>query len=270
MLHGIGAHAAYFRFQLDELSSHYRVIAWNAPGYMLSDAFKADTVQASDYAQAVCDFANALGLDRFVLTGNSFGSAVAQAFAIDPRLQVQACAVPLAMDLPFASPQTVRVRCAQPAWQLYVRVTSPLPAVPTAQPMAQPVQKPTSRAVLVAAVPLQRGMPVGAHQVEVQQIDAQGLSPQTLEQVSEVLHAEMARDVRAGAPISRQDVRPRVLVKRGQMVLMSVGQSTGFQITARVQALQDGRYGEQIKLKNTESGRSLSGLVMGPNQVQGL
>lgn len=189
---------------------------------------------------------------------------------LDPRLQVQACAVPLAMDLPFASPQTVRVRCAQPAWQLYVRVTSPLPAVATAQPMAQPVQKATTRAVLVAAVPLQRGMPVGAHQVEVQQIDAQGLSPQTLEQVSEVLHAEMARDVRAGAPISRQDVRPRVLVKRGQMVLMSVGQSTGFQITARVQALQDGRYGEQIKLKNTESGRSLSGLVMGPNQVQGL
>ena len=90
MLHGIGAHAAYFRFQLDELSSHYRVIAWNAPGYMLSDAFKADTVQASDYAQAVCDFANALGLDRFVLTGNSFGSAVAQAFAIHHPERVRA------------------------------------------------------------------------------------------------------------------------------------------------------------------------------------
>lgn len=82
MLHGIGAHAAYFRFQLDELSSKYRIIAWNAPGYMLSDALKPDQVQASDYAQAVGDFADALGLDCFVLTGNSFGSAVAQAFAI--------------------------------------------------------------------------------------------------------------------------------------------------------------------------------------------
>jgi tripartite-type tricarboxylate transporter receptor subunit TctC len=56
----------------------------------LSDAFKADTVQASDYAQAVCDFANALGLDRFVLTGNSFGSAVAQAFAIHHPERVRA------------------------------------------------------------------------------------------------------------------------------------------------------------------------------------
>lgn len=90
MLHGIGAHAAYFRFQLDQLSSSYRVIAWNAPGYMLSDAFKADAIQASDYAQAVRDFADALGLGRFVLTGNSFGSAVAQAFAIHHPERVRA------------------------------------------------------------------------------------------------------------------------------------------------------------------------------------
>jgi hypothetical protein len=99
MLHGIGAHAAYFRFQLDQLSSSYRVIAWTAPGYMLSDAFKADAIQASDYAQAVCDFADALGLDRFVLTGNSFGSAVAQAFAIHHPERVRALRAELDANL---------------------------------------------------------------------------------------------------------------------------------------------------------------------------
>jgi pimeloyl-ACP methyl ester carboxylesterase len=90
MLHGIGAHAAYFRFQLDELCANHRVIAWNAPGYMLSDGFKHEKIQASDYAQAVSDFAEALGLDRFILTGNSFGSAVAQAFALTSPERVQA------------------------------------------------------------------------------------------------------------------------------------------------------------------------------------
>jgi flagella basal body P-ring formation protein FlgA len=80
----------------------------------------------------------------------------------------------------------------------------------------------------------------------------------------------MARDVRPGTPLNRQDLRPTVLVKRGQMVLLSVGQSAGFQISARVEALQDGRFGEQIQLKNRESGRQLSGQVMGPNRVQGL
>jgi flagella basal body P-ring formation protein FlgA len=60
------------------------------------------------------------------------------------------------------------------------------------------------------------------------------------------------------------------LVKKGQMVLLSVGQAQGFQISARVEAMQDGRFGEQIKLKNRDSGRELSGRVQGPNQVVGL
>jgi pimeloyl-ACP methyl ester carboxylesterase len=82
MLHGIGAHAAYFRFQLESLSQHFRVIAWNAPGYGLTDVMSTKTPDDKDYALAVADFADSLSLNSFALTGNSFGSAVAQAFAI--------------------------------------------------------------------------------------------------------------------------------------------------------------------------------------------
>jgi pimeloyl-ACP methyl ester carboxylesterase len=82
LLHGIGAHAAYFRFQLAALGAFARVIAWNAPGYMLSDALGTPEPQAADYAQAVADFLEATGVQRCVLVGHSFGSAVAQAFTI--------------------------------------------------------------------------------------------------------------------------------------------------------------------------------------------
>lgn len=82
LLHGIGAHAAYFRFQLAALAPHARVLAWNAPGYMLSDALRSVEPQAVDYAKAVADFLDATGVQRCLLTGHSFGSAVAQAFAI--------------------------------------------------------------------------------------------------------------------------------------------------------------------------------------------
>jgi flagella basal body P-ring formation protein FlgA len=188
---------------------------------------------------------------------------------LDPRLQVRACNRPLAMDLPFASAETVRVRCAEPAWQLYVRVNLPTRAV--AQPSAQTApQAPEKRQVLVATMPLQRGMSLTAAHVRLAEVDAKGLSGQVLEQVSQVLHAELVRDVRPDTPLRSQDIRPTVLVKRGQMVLMSIGQAQGFQISARVEAMQDGRYGEQIKLKNRDSGRMLTGLVKGPNQVQGL
>jgi flagella basal body P-ring formation protein FlgA len=188
---------------------------------------------------------------------------------MDPRLQVKACASPLAMDLPFASPDTIRVRCAQPAWQLYVRVSVP-GRVATAGPAKAeptPVEK---RQVLVAAVPLQRGMSLTAAHVRLAEVDTSNMPANVLEQVSQVLNAEVVRDVRPDTPLRSQDIRPTILVKRGQMVLMSIGQAQGFQISARVEAQQDGRYGEQIKLINRDSGRMLTGLVKGPNQVQGL
>lgn len=188
---------------------------------------------------------------------------------MDPRLQVKSCASPLAMDLPFASPDTIRVRCAQPVWQLYVRVSVPGRVATSAPAKAEPapLQK---RQVLVAAVPLQRGMSLTAAHVRLAEVDTSSMPVNVLEQVSQVLHTEVVRDVRPDTPLRSQDIRPTILVQRGQMVLMSIGQAQGFQISARVEAQQDGRYGEQIKLKNRDSGRMLTGLVKGPNQVQGL
>ena len=46
---------------------------------------------------------------------------------LDPRVKVQACARPLNIDLPFSSAQTVRVRCPEPVWQLYVQVQTAAP-----------------------------------------------------------------------------------------------------------------------------------------------
>ena len=189
---------------------------------------------------------------------------------MDPRLQVKACANPLTMDLPFASPDTIRVRCAQPVWQLFVRVSVPgRVAAPSGQLKSEPAQV-EQRQVLVAAVPLQRGMSLSPAHVRLATVDTTGMPANVLEQMSQIVYSEVVRDVRPDTPLRSQDIRPTVLVKRGQMVLMSIGQAQGFQISARVEAQQDGRYGEQIKLKNRDSGRMLTGLVKGPNQVQGL
>ena len=81
-LHGIGDNSMGWRFQLDGLSKRFRVIAWNAPGYMLSDGLRTETPGCRDYAEALGDFLDALGLTRVHLLGNSFGSRVAQCFAM--------------------------------------------------------------------------------------------------------------------------------------------------------------------------------------------
>ncbi len=89
LLHGIGSNASYFRFQFAALSARFRVVAWNAPGYWMSDSLKTEHPSDADYAQAVDDFTQAIGLQQFVLCGNSFGSVVAQAFAMRHPQRVQ-------------------------------------------------------------------------------------------------------------------------------------------------------------------------------------
>ena len=82
LLHGVGANSMHWRFQLAGLSDAFRVVAWNAPGYILSDAFKTESPTCQDYADAIVDFLAAVKLDRVNIVGNSFGSRVAQCFAI--------------------------------------------------------------------------------------------------------------------------------------------------------------------------------------------
>lgn len=82
LMHGVGANSMHWRYQLAGLSDRYRVIAWNAPGYILSDAFAKDDPGCKDYAEAVNDFLAALKIERVNIVGNSFGSRVAQCFAI--------------------------------------------------------------------------------------------------------------------------------------------------------------------------------------------
>lgn len=85
LLHGVGANSMHWRFQFAGLSDTFRVIAWNAPGYMLSDGFRTDNPTCKDYADAVADFLGALKLDKVNIVGNSFGSRVAQCFVVhDP------------------------------------------------------------------------------------------------------------------------------------------------------------------------------------------
>jgi pimeloyl-ACP methyl ester carboxylesterase len=81
LLHGIGANSLHWRWQFAGLADRYRLIAWNAPGYMLSDNLRAATPSGRDYADALGDFLAALGIAGFDVVGNSFGTMVARYFA---------------------------------------------------------------------------------------------------------------------------------------------------------------------------------------------
>ena len=81
LLHGVGANSMHWRFQLAALSETRHVIAWNAPGYILSDNLVKDSPDCRDYADSLADFLAALKIGRLEIMANSFGSRVAQCFA---------------------------------------------------------------------------------------------------------------------------------------------------------------------------------------------
>ena len=82
---------------------------------------------------------------------------------LDSRLKVQGCQKTLNIDHPFASKETLRVRCPEPVWQLYLQVSMPqggnLPAVVSgsANGGATPTPGVSTKTMVVAKRLLQRG-----------------------------------------------------------------------------------------------------------------
>ena len=188
---------------------------------------------------------------------------------LDSRVRVQHCDRPLTMDLPFASRETVRVRCQSDApWQMYLRLVlaSPVAAAPLSK--ASDAAPTSPRKVVVATQLLRRGVIVSTEQLQEIEHSGVGLDPQAVSSVKDLENGEMVRDIAAGTPLRSHDVKRALLVKQGQSVLLTIFHGNGLSVTARVDALQDGRMGEQVRLKNPDSGRLVSGIVTGPNAAR--
>ena len=182
---------------------------------------------------------------QWVAQSQNITPSQVEVLPIDARIKVQECPQPLMLDLPFASRESVRVRCAQPAWQLYLRVqttappAAPASASPTAPQVAAapaPAAPAAEKTTVVARQLIQRGSLLQPAMLEEVKRPALGLDPQAVSSLKDLLYSEATRDVTAGQVLRSSDFRRAVLVKQGQSALMSVGQDKGFQITVRVEA----------------------------------
>ena len=215
---------------------------------------------------------------------------------LDSRVKVQPCDRPLVMDLPFATKETVRVRClGTSSWQLYLRaniktsVAKPSPPAAPAAAAAAPAAAAPAAAAAAATPPkiassaatarrkvvvgtqfLRAGTVLSAAMLEESEQAATGLDNSLFGSLKDLENAEVVRDIPAGTALRSSDVRRALMVKQGQLVMLTISKGSSFAIVARVEALQDGRLGDQIRLKNPESGRLLSGVVTGPSAARGL
>ncbi|NBU89320.1 MAG: flagella basal body P-ring formation protein FlgA [Betaproteobacteria bacterium] len=257
--------------------------AWSSPAMAQTPAPSA-TAAPDAATQSLLAAARSWVAKRQSAPENQF-----QASVLDPRVTAQPCAQSFQMDTPFPNPETVRVRCTQPAWQVYVRVVAALPPSAGAAPVSSstpvsppspnaaamapgntPLAPPKTRPVVVVNADLMRGTALQESHLSVVEWPESQVNGRVYADVKEVVNQELLRDLRPGMPVRPYDVRPVLLVRRGETVTLSISQGPGVVISAQVEAMQDGKLGDQIRLKNRDSGRIISGVVRGANVVAGL
>jgi flagella basal body P-ring formation protein FlgA len=126
------------------------------------------------------------------------------------------------------------------------------------------------KTIVVTRRLLQRGVILQPEMLEEVQASPGNADTQLLNTVKDAHQAELTRDIPAGQALRLSDIRRATLVKQGQTVMLSIGNKSDFEISIRMEAMQDGRLGEQVKLRNPETGRQVSGVVTGPNTAKGL
>lgn len=147
--------------------------------------------------------------------------------------------------------------------QAKVRRDIPADRVLTADDLIDP------RPAVVATRNMLRGEAVSAAALEVVEVDRRKLPPDYVAGLQGLEGAEVMAPVRAGEPLRASQVRPSLMVRRGQPVLFTVSRA-GLEISIQVEALEDARLGESVKLRNPESGKSLGGTVTGRGTARSL
>ncbi len=137
----------------------------------------------------------------------------------------------------------VQVRCLQPQWSFYVNVKS--------------------RVQLPAFTPLrlmQRDEPLSASNLTRAWFDAATLRQGLLTDLSQIEQRTPRTNLRAGQPVYVHQLKPRQLVNKGdQVTVRAVIGSAGVSSTGI--ALQNGKLGQQIRIRNISSGRIIKAWV---------
>lgn len=127
-----------------------------------------------------------------------------------------------------------------------------------------------SRQVVIATSNLNPGQPLKPEMFKLDRLDAEKISRTHLFDLSGLEGFELMRPLRAGEALRTSDLRPALMVRKGDQVNLIVGRPPEFMISVKVEAMQDGRLNEQIKLRNPESGTTLSGIITGKGAARGL
>jgi len=179
------------------------------------------------------------------------------ALPLNPRLRLDACALPLRASVPqlakALSLVTAQVQCPQAGgWSVRV-----------------PVKMQLFRGVLVSTRPLSRGDGVRAADVRIEQRDVTRLGYGYIDSIDQVAGRTLGRALPAGSVLTPEALGGRRMVRAGDHVEMTA-RLDGIVVRANGIALGSGDSGARLRVRNTASGKIVDGIVTAPGQVVAL
>ena len=122
--------------------------------------------------------------------------------------------------------------------------------------------------VLISLKPIFRGQLINTGNTEVTSFYG-NLPEDVIKTNQEGRWMEAIRTIRSGQPIRASDLKPALMVKEGDTVLLSVV-SGALTITSSMVALEDGKLNQQIDLINLESNEKVRARVSGKGRAESL
>ena len=121
--------------------------------------------------------------------------------------------------------------------------------------------------VWVSSRKLERGVSINSAVAALKEVDVLSSNKELLTADQNLDLYEVAQPVPADQILSRSDITPRRIVRRGKLVDVVVNEG-GINITMKGMALADGGVGETIGIRNVDSKKDFQAQVVGSNTVQ--
>ncbi len=195
--------------------------------------------------------------EQFLLgrTGVFAGNTTVQAGPLDARHRLAFCDKPLKGFLRSGTDIKARtivgVRCnGSKPWKVYV----PVDVVVTAN-------------VLVARQTLVKGQVLAATDLTTEQRDVSRVRGGYLSDLKQVIGRRLKTQVIAGKTLKPRMIAVDIAIRRGQSVTLTVN-SGGFDINMKGTAMMDGAVNQRIRVRNTNSGRIIEGIVRSREHVE--
>ncbi|MEO8315354.1 MAG: flagellar basal body P-ring formation chaperone FlgA [Pseudomonadota bacterium] len=214
-------------------------------------AAEPGSLQSVDQLQR---FAETFLAQRLLPPGESNVRALATAGNVDPRLRLQDCAGALQGVLPASATvsarMTVGVRCATPAWTVYVPMTIE-----------------TELQVLVMRAAASRDSSPTADDVELQQRRVPGIATTYLTRIEQLRGRHLKMAVSPGTPLTTDLLAADILIRRGQRVTL-IGSSGGIEIRVQGEAMADATATGRIRVMNLSSRKVVEGQAESSDRVR--